>query len=322
MPPFAPWTMMAHMLGEEMVENFGSEIDALNKVLQGEALEKKIALIIETISAFKYLGKRVLVYVRDAEAAKLTNAEMNEAGLKSVDFCHMRSDERATAIGKFNDENQSEIDVLITSFGLGADGGNFHGACHVGILLQYPDDIRTIMTVQRSLHHTGMKHNPIWVASHVDDTFDAHEQCQLSLQEAKIVAEVSPQEFEAMSGQKIPEIYESISGQHRLICAFEVVRELRKGMISCYPRMRMHWPNMCTSEAMAEGRFYAAVGRFLMANPAATHRFTRATMEGIASTWEECTEISMERVMGICPALPNPVTIYNHVMPGKGRGML
>ncbi|RSL89931.1 hypothetical protein CEP51_000964 [Fusarium floridanum] len=239
MPPFAPWTMMAHMLGEEMVENFGPEIDALNKVLQGEALEKKISLIIETISAFKYLGKRVLVYVRDAEAAKLTNAEMNEAGLESVDFCHMRSDERATAIGKRR------------------------------------------RSLQKFL-----------------------------------------QEFEAMSGQKIPEIHESISGQHRLICAFEVVRELRKGMISCYPRMRMHWPNMCTSEAMAEGRFYAAVGRFLMANPAATHRFTRATMEGIASTWEECTEISMERVMGICPALPNPVTIYNHVMPGKGRGML
>lgn len=84
-----------------------------------------------------------------------------------------------------------------------------------------------MMTVQRSFHHIGMKHNPVWVASHIDDTFDAHEQCQLAWQEAKIIAEFSPQEYEVISGQKIPEIHQSITGQRRLICAFEIVQSLR-----------------------------------------------------------------------------------------------
>ncbi|KAI8667552.1 hypothetical protein NCS56_00892000 [Fusarium sp. Ph1] len=167
-----------------------------------------------------------------------------------------------------------------------------------------------------------MKHNPVWVASHIDDTFDSHEQCQLACQEAKIITESSPQEYESISGQKVPEIHQSITGQHRLICAFEIVRSLRMGMISCYPRIRMHWPNMVAPEAMTEGHFYAAVGRFLMANPAATRLFTRATMERIASTWELGTEISMARIVGNCPALPNPVTIYNYVEDGKGEDML
>ncbi|KAJ4175236.1 hypothetical protein NW754_005656 [Fusarium falciforme] len=323
MPPNPPWTTITHPWGKEMVWTSGSESDAFfAKVLQDEAMEKKIPHEIQTISQFKAKGERVLVYIRDAEAEKLTNAEMRKAGLKSVDFCHMSSTERPTAIRKFNDEKHSDIDVFITSFGRGADGGNFHGACHVGILFQYPDDIQTMMTVQRSFHHIGMKHNTVWVASHIDDTFDSHEQCQLAWQEAKIITESSPQEYEAISGQKIPEIHQSITGQHRLICAFEIVRSLRMGMISCYPRIRMRWPNMVAPEAMTAGHFYAAVGRFLMANPATTRLFTRAIMERIASTWELGTEISMARIVGNCPALPNPVTIYNYVENGKGEDML
>ncbi|KAL2682395.1 hypothetical protein Neosp_006846 [[Neocosmospora] mangrovei] len=166
---------------------------------------------------------------------------------------------------------------------------------------------------QRSFHHIGQKHTPVWAVTHRDDLFDAHEQCQLAWQEAKVIAEVSPQEYEAVSGLKIPEIHQSITGQHRLICAFEIGRSLRKAMVSCYPRVRMHWPNMALPECITEGKFYAAVGRFLMANPSTTHLFTKATMQRIASTWEPGTELSMARIVGNCPALPNGVEIYNFV---------
>ncbi|KAM6524590.1 hypothetical protein FALCPG4_010200 [Fusarium falciforme] len=94
MPPNPPWTTITHAWGEEMVWTSGPESDDFfTKVLQDEALEKKIPHVIQPISQFKAKDKRVLVYVGDGEAAKLANAEMRKAGLKSVDFCHMSSTE-------------------------------------------------------------------------------------------------------------------------------------------------------------------------------------------------------------------------------------
>ncbi|RSL68934.1 hypothetical protein CEP54_002564 [Fusarium duplospermum] len=287
MPPNPPWTTITHPWGEEMVWTSGPESEAFfTKVLRDEALEKKIPDAIRKVTGFKAQGKRVLVYVRDAEAAKLTNEKMRQAGIKSIDFCHTRrGNERATSIWRFNDAKQSEIDAFITSFGLGAGGANFYGACYTGIILQYPDDIHTMMTVQKSFTHIGMTHHPSWHIMHVDNTFNAHEQCELAWKAATSIATFSALHYQEMTGSRpIPEIHASITSQHRLICAHEVYRAIVGRSVSCYPRIRMHWPNMSEPEAITEGKFYAAVGRFLMANPSATHLFTRATMERIAST--------------------------------------
>jgi hypothetical protein len=52
--------------------------------------------------------------------------------------------ERAEAVHRFNSPD-STADVLITSLQLNGFDINFHGACHNGIVLEYPHNIQTLL---------------------------------------------------------------------------------------------------------------------------------------------------------------------------------
>ncbi|KAJ4307440.1 hypothetical protein N0V84_012736 [Fusarium piperis] len=202
---------------------------------QAAALLQKIDIVIRSATNLKAEGHRLLIYVKDPMSAREAHDMLQRAGLNTFDFCdvsHSRR-ERVSGLAKFNDPDNSEFDVFITSFRRGAGGGNFYGACYHGVIMEFPDDTHTLYRAQHSFDHIGQTERSRWVTI-----------------------------------------------------------------------------------------FYAAVGRFLMANPTTTDKFTKETMERIALRWEPGKEISMDRVVGNCPALPNGVKIYNFVVPGKGDDML
>ncbi|KAI8666776.1 hypothetical protein NCS57_00904300 [Fusarium keratoplasticum] len=291
---------------------------------QAEAVVRKIAIVIESMTNLKAEGHRLLIYVKDPASAREAQDMLNRAGFNTFDFCdpcHSRR-ECASGLAKFNDPGNSEFDVLITSYRRGANGGNFYGACRRAVIAEYPDDIRTLYKARQSLDHIRQTETPRWVTMYINHSYDAKEEFQLAQQEARMIIE-APELHQSLSTDfTVPPIDERITGQHRLICAFEILQQIQITEFSKYPKARMDWSEMDMPEANLEGQFYAAVGRFLMANPTTTDKFTTETMEKIALRWEPGKDLSMDRVVGNCPALPNGVKIYNYVKPGKGRGML
>ncbi|RSL45994.1 hypothetical protein CEP53_010524 [Fusarium sp. AF-6] len=291
---------------------------------QSEAVIQKIAIVIESVIHLKAQRHRLLIYVKDPAAAREAHDMFHQNGLKLFKFCypgHSRR-ERASGLAKFNNPRNSEFDALITPYQRGADGGNFYGACHHGVIVEFPDDIRSLYRARQSLDHIGQTETPRWETMYLNYTYDAQEEFQPAQQEARLTMEL-PEFHQSLSTDfTAPRIDERITGQHRFICAFEIVQQIQGTGFSKHPRARMNWDEMDMPEANIEGMFYAAVGRFLMANPTTTDKFTKETMERIALRWEPGTELTMDRVVGLCLALPNGVKIYNCVKPGKGRDML
>ncbi|EEU39252.1 uncharacterized protein NECHADRAFT_82054 [Fusarium vanettenii 77-13-4] len=277
-----------------------------------------------SLPSIKAEGHRLLIYIKDTACAREAHDMLQRAGFNTFDFSdpgHSRR-ERASGLAKFNDPGNSEFDVLITSYRRGAGRGNFHGACRRGLIVELPDDIQTLYKARQSLDHIGQTEPARWITMYINHSYDAHDEFQLAQQEARMIIE-APELHQSLSTDfTVPRIDERITGEHRLICAFEILQQIQLTGFSKYPRARMSWEEMDMPEAKLEGQFYAAVGRFLMANPTTTDKFTKETMEGIALRWEPGKELTMDRVVGNCPALPNGVKIYTCVKPGKGRGML
>ncbi|KAH7259901.1 hypothetical protein B0J15DRAFT_524797 [Fusarium solani] len=291
---------------------------------QADALLQKIGIIIQSLTNIKAEGHRLLIYVKGPMSAREVRDMLQHAGFNTFDFCdssHSRGD-RASGLAKFNDPGNSEFDALVTSYRLGAGRGDFYGACHRGVIVEFSDDIRTLYRARQSLDHIGQTETPRWVTMYINHTYDAQDEFQLAQQEATMIIE-APELHQSLSTDfTVPPIDERITGQHRIICAFEILQQIQLTGFSKYPRARMDWSGMDMPESNLEGQLYAAVGRFLMANPTTADKFTKQTMERIALRWEPSKELSMDRVVGNCPALPNGVRIYNYVMPGKGRDML
>jgi hypothetical protein len=69
-------------------------------------------------------------------------------GYLSLNTMSIRSshdeDERAEVVRRFNSP-EFAVDVLVTSLQLNGFGINFHGACHNGIVLEYPHNIQTLL---------------------------------------------------------------------------------------------------------------------------------------------------------------------------------
>jgi hypothetical protein len=130
--------------------------------------------------------------------------------------------ERATAVRNFNDPNFG-ADAFVTSLQLGAFGLNFHGACHHGIILEYPHNILTLNHALGRLWRMGQKHEVYWDIFYPDYSFDAWADTHLTLKYANILAAES-------------QIHEDITGEYRVICAFELIRMYLGQDCNRYPR--------------------------------------------------------------------------------------
>ncbi|KAF4957344.1 hypothetical protein FSARC_11343 [Fusarium sarcochroum] len=276
---------------------------------QDKILIQKMCWAVEGVIRFNREDKRVLIYVKENTTARTLNEIILAAGYDSCEISNISSaSERAYAINRFNDANQ-ETDALITTFALGSAGLNFHGACHRGLILEYPTNLDDMVDATSCLQN-GSQTEPVqWCNSYIHGTLDMlHDLVLARKAAAKLAAD----------GKRYP----GITGELRMICAFHTVAVIVGQSSSRYPRVRVHWTNMETDEIKREGLFYSAVAKFLEENPGSASKFNSNTMATIAKSWKPEKGLTMDHVDGKLPEIDDSVVLYNYVVGGYKEGML
>ncbi|KAF4996847.1 hypothetical protein FDECE_12283 [Fusarium decemcellulare] len=229
----------------------------------------KLSWTVQRVIELNDQGERVLIYVNHPLTSMILNGLFTCLGVRSL---HVRSahsaHERAKAVRHFNDP-KTDVGVLITSLQLGAFGVNYHGACHHGIILEYPHNLPTVMHAVGRLWRLGQNKVVEWDIVYLRHAFDAHLDSRMAQKYAPILV---------AEGQISPEI----EGENRLICTYEIIRMYLGHESNRYPRARVSWDKMDHELVRREGHFYSAVARFLMKNPTHSSKISEANLEKIA----------------------------------------
>lgn len=88
----------------------------------------------------------------------------------------------------------------------------------------------------------------------------------------------------------------AITGEARMICAYEIVREQFGQEYSRYPRMRAPWNEMDGEDIRREGYFYSALAEFFVQNPDQAFLVGRYNIRQIAMAWKAGMEITVDMV--------------------------
>ncbi|KAM0347377.1 hypothetical protein ACHAPU_004897 [Fusarium lateritium] len=264
--------------------------------------------VVEKVALFKSQGKRVLIYVKDGMMASNLNRIIVGHGFDSNDLANMRyTSQRVTAVMEFNDEDHA-TDALITTFATG-NGYKFYGACHRGIIFDYPATMMEYALAARCLNSIGQTQDVQWFNCYIHGTMDMMHDLVLTRSALpRIIWDV--------------DLYPGVTGELRKICAFHSAALALNQSSSRYPRTRVHWSNMETVEIKREGLFYSAVAKFLSEDPESADKFTSETMPVIAKSWKLEKGLTVDHVDCKLPEHEDGVVLYNYVIGGYKKGML
>ncbi|KAM0425351.1 hypothetical protein ACHAPT_009407 [Fusarium lateritium] len=212
---------------------------------------------------------------------------------------HIASD-RGASISRFNDKN-AECCALVPSLQLGAFGINLHRACSTAIIVEQPPNIPTLLQAIDRLWRIGQD-KPVQVfilhlQSSYDSFVDAH---NLEKHAHALTAEA--------------DIDTRITGELRLVCAYEMMRRLLGQETDRYPRLRVPWEKIDHPLVAREGLFYSILAHFAMENPQHVQNLAKDKVAQIAASWCPGTDIGKDHV-GLLPDLGEAgVKLYNFVM--------
>ncbi|KAI8718083.1 hypothetical protein NCS52_00886300 [Fusarium sp. LHS14.1] len=187
----------------------------------------KLAWTVQRVLQLNDEGKRVLIYVNHPLTLMILNAFLTYLGVKSL---HIRSAhpmaEHVKAIQAFNNPNE-DVGALITTFQLAGFGINLHGACHHGIIVEYPQNLSTILHAIGRLWRLGQTNTVRPDILYQRNSFDAYQISRMAQKHASIVA----------AEGYIPS---EIQGKNRLICAYEIISVWLELTSNWYPRAPGH----------------------------------------------------------------------------------
>ncbi|KAM0502726.1 hypothetical protein ACHAP8_003556 [Fusarium lateritium] len=246
-------------------------------------------------------GQRALVYVNNPLTGQMILAMLEALGIRTLSIQSKHSQgERDSAVKKFNSVNMP-ISALVTSLQLCGFGVNFHLACHHGIIVERPYNLGNQIQAIGRLWRTNQKKEVHWWVLHQRDSYDAFVDARnLEKYATTLAAEGN--------------INDSITGEYRIICAYEILRCYLGQESNRYPRLRVAWHKMDTQKVRLEGFFYTAVARFLFRNPDKQDRITADTIGGIAARWELGSELTIAHVEPGRPDCPPDIDPEN---PGR-----
>ncbi|KAM5363845.1 hypothetical protein ACJZ2D_011821 [Fusarium nematophilum] len=243
-----------------------SKLDMVKMVCAGSP---KFAWTVQRVVELCRQGKRVLIYVNHPVTSMLLNALFNYLNIRSLNVrCTSWQPDRVELIRRFNDPT-SHVKVLITSFQVGAFGVNYHAVCHHGIILEYPQNLPTLMHAIGRLWRIGQSHPVHWDIVYLRQSFDASMEFHMTQKYAEVLA---------VEGQ----IPVEIRGDNRLICAYAITGKYLGTQSSRFPREKVPLLQRDSDLAIREGKFYAAAGEFMMAHPDSNNKFTKGSMPRIA----------------------------------------
>ncbi|KAL4725515.1 hypothetical protein ACLX1H_007664 [Fusarium chlamydosporum] len=195
--------------------------------------------------------------------------------------------------------------ALVTSLELSSFGVNFHRACNHGIIVERPQNLAVACglipkppaSVPRSRllaafgESTRRPNEVHWWVLHQRDSYDAF---------------LDARNLEKYAGTLAAEgnINDAITGEYRIICAYEILRVYLGQESNRYPRLRVVWYKMDTEKVRRQGFFYTALARFLFRNPDLQNLITPNTIGQIASRWELGSELTIAHVEPDHPSAP------------------
>ncbi|KAK2687393.1 hypothetical protein QWA68_013842 [Fusarium oxysporum] len=265
----------------------------------------KLCWIINRVLELKKQGYRVLVLVDNPLTslilmALLTSLCVNALNIRSSNDV----DQRAHMVGQFNDP-ESQVDALVVSFQLDGFGMNLQGACHHGIVMEYPKNLPTMLHGFGRLWRIGQEHEVNWDVLYLENSFDGWVETWMASKYADILAAEG-------------EIPDEIKGEYRVICGFELIKRYLGQDSNRYPRTRVTWAEQEHPLVARESHFYSAVANYLMQNPGHYERFLQP-LSDIARRWSpDQDELTLDMIEGRSLLLEDGVILdsRNPLTPG------
>ncbi|KAM0326629.1 hypothetical protein ACHAQA_006498 [Verticillium albo-atrum] len=229
-------------------------VSEMNRIASNDPKSPKYAFTLAEAVRCHQRGERLIIYVTNPVTLQIMNALLVLAGLKAINIKSAHAPaERDAAVAKFNSPS-ADVDVLITSSRLAIFGVNYHFACHQGIVMEATTNASTTMHVIRRLWRIGQKHAVKWYILYQQSSYDGW---------------IENQQLQKFSQQLASEglIDPRITGEHRIVCAFEIMAMYFGHRCNRYPRKSAEWHEYDNEKVTKQGQFYSAIARALMANP-------------------------------------------------------
>ncbi|KAG9502235.1 hypothetical protein J7337_005061 [Fusarium musae] len=257
----------------------------------------KLCWAINRILELKEQGHRVLVLVDNPLTSLILMALLTSLCVKTLNIrSSHNADQRAHMVRQFNHPG-SQVDALVASFQLDGFGMNLQGACHHGIVVEYPKNLPTMLHGFGRLWRMGQEHKVHWDVLYLEDSFDGWNETWMTSKFADILA---------AEGQ----IPDEIKGEYRVICGFELIKQYLGQDSNRYPRTRVTWAEQEHPLVTREGHFYSAVANYLMQNPGRFEEFRRRPLRFIALNWNPNQgELTPDMIEGHSPVLNDGVIL-------------
>jgi hypothetical protein len=199
-------------------------------------------------------------------------------------------------VRQFNDP-ENRVDALVVSFQLDGFGLNLQGACHHGIVMEYPKNLPTMLHGFGRLWRMGQEHEVHWDVLYLENSFDGWVETWMASRYADILAAEG-------------EIPDAIEGEYRVICGFELIKQYLGQDSNRYPRTRVTWSEQDHPLVAREGHFYSALAKYLMQNPLHMDKIHIRPLSLIARRWSpEQGDLTLDMIEGRSPILADGVVL-------------
>ncbi|KAF9774617.1 hypothetical protein IL306_007340 [Fusarium sp. DS 682] len=261
----------------------------------------KLCWTINRVLELKAQDKNVLIFVNHSLTAMILTAVLTSLCAKAINVrSGHSSDQRTKMMQQFNSH---DADALIVSFKLGGFGLNLQIACHHGIIVEYPDNLPTMLHSFGRLWRMGQTETVHWDVLYLENSLDAWVDTRMASKYADILAAEG-------------EIPDEIQGEYRVICGFELIKTYLGQDYNRYPRTRVTWSEQDHPLVAREGLFYSAVAQYLMRNPTHIDKFFHRPkhrskwLSFVARRWNpEQGELTLDMIERRSPVLANGIVL-------------
>ncbi|KAF5229897.1 hypothetical protein FANTH_14047 [Fusarium anthophilum] len=266
----------------------------------------KLCWTINRVLELKAQEERVLIFVNHPLTSTILTALLTSLCVETLNIRSSHTvDKRAKMVREFNNP-QNRAEALVMSYQLGGFGLNLHGACHHGIVVEYPENLPTMLHAFGRLWRMGQEHEVHWDVLYLENSFDGWADSRMASKYADILAAEG-------------DIPDGIEGEYRIICGFELIKRYLGHDSNRYPRTRVTWSEQDHPLVAREGHFYSAVAQYLMQNPQHITEFQGRHLYEIACRWTpEHGDLTIDMIEGRSPVLADGVILdsRNPLTPG------
>ncbi|KAF5567439.1 dead helicase [Fusarium napiforme] len=221
-------------------------------------------------------------------------AQLEALGIRTLTVQSKHSQgERDAAVKKFNSPAYP-ISAMITSMKLSSLGVNFHHACCDGLIMEYPSNMGTQIQSLGRLWRMQQLKAVTWEILHQRDSYDAFldaRNCEKLAHNMAAEGNINP----------------AITGQYRIICAYELIRAMMGHESNHYSRLRVPWFAMDSKRVRDEGFFYSALANFLFRNPSRQDLISPETIGDVAARWQLGSPLTIEHIEPGHPSYKKPL---------------